>query len=48
MPKFSKVIQIKDLIERAEEFNGTTDRVFKPDSTPLEKKTQFALDLEEK
>lgn len=38
----------KITVERADEFDGTTDRVFKSDTTPLEKKTQFALDLEGK
>ncbi len=38
----------KIAVSRTEEFDGTNDKVYKADTTPLDKKTQFALDLESK
>ena len=38
----------KIAVARTQEFDGTNERVYKSDTTPLDKKTQFTLDLESK
>ena len=35
----------KIAVARTQEFDGTNERVYKSDTTPLDKKTQFTLDL---